>query len=176
MKCQRCNEREASIHLTKIINNQKNEIYLCEDCARETGQLSFATNNPFSFQSLLKGIINPQVERYEPYQEDYKCKECGMTYREFSKNGFLACSSCYESFNKNLDPLLKRIHGSNRHNGKVPKRRGGDLRLKREIIEMRESIQEAVQREDFEKAAEIRDKIKELEKMIGGEERHDDEG
>ncbi|MFW6030838.1 MAG: UvrB/UvrC motif-containing protein [Halanaerobiales bacterium] len=176
MKCQRCNEKEASIHLTKIINNQKNEIYLCEDCARETGQLTFTTNNPFSFQSLLKGIINPGVERYEPYQEDYKCNECGMTYREFSINGFLACSSCYESFYKNLDPLLKRIHGSNCHNGKVPKRRGGDLRIKKEIEEIREAMQDAVKREDFEKAAEIRDKIKELEKQIGGEEGHVDEG
>ncbi|MFP4662374.1 MAG: UvrB/UvrC motif-containing protein [Halanaerobiales bacterium] len=171
MKCQRCNEREASVHLTKIVNGEKNEVYLCQECARETGQLPFAGNNPFAFQNLLKGLINPEVSSYEKYEENSKCEICGMTYSEFSKNGFFGCAECYNAFSAKLDPILKRIHGNNRHNGKVPKRRGGSLRLKREIEELRENMQDAVNKEDFEKAAEIRDQIKNLENRIstGGE-------
>jgi len=168
MKCQRCNERDASIHLTKIVNGDKNEVYLCEECARETGQLPFAGNNPFAFQNLLKGLINPDISPYEEYQKDYKCDNCGLTYNDFSKNGLFGCSECYKAFSNKLDPILKRIHGNNRHNGKVPKRRGGTLRVKREIRELRQDMQNSVNKEDFEKAAEIRDKIKNLEDQING--------
>ena len=176
MKCQNCNEKKATVHLTKIINAKKNEVYLCENCAKETGQLAFAASNPFSFQNLLQGILNPEMDSFDQYQEDFECEECGMTYKEFSKNGFFACASCYQAFYEKLDPLFKRIHGSNRHNGKFPKRRGGDLRIKKEIKEMREKMQESVEREDFEKAAEIRDAIRILENKIGGEEDHAIEG
>ena len=171
MKCQRCNEKEASVHLTKIVNGEKNEIYLCEECAREAGQLPFDGNNPFAFQNLLKGLINPDVNSYEHFQQVDKCESCGMTYNEFSRNGLFGCSECYNAFSNKLEPILKRIHGNNRHNGKVPKRRGGTLRVKREIEELRLDMQKAINKEDFEKAAEIRDKIKKLENEIstGGE-------
>ncbi len=168
MKCQRCNDKDASIHLTKIVNGDKNEVYLCEECARETGQLPFASNNPFAFQNLLKGLINPGVSSYGEYQEDSKCANCGLTYSDFSKNGLFGCSECYKAFVNKLDPILKRIHGNNRHNGKVPKRRGGTLRVKREIRELRQDMQNSVNNENFEKAAKIRDKIKILEDKING--------
>lgn len=168
MLCQRCNEKEATVHLTKIVNGQKTEIYLCEDCAKESGNIPFA-NNPFSFQNLLSGILNPDVGKYDKSKTDIECKECGSSYREFSNKGLFGCSSCYEEFNKRLDPLFKRIHGNIRHNGKVPKRKGGNLRVKRKIKGLREEMQQAVDAENFEKAAEIRDKIKELKENIGGE-------
>lgn len=171
MKCQRCDEKEASVHLTKIVNGEKNEVYLCEECARETGQLPFAGSNPFAFQNLLKGLINPKVNPYEQYQEEYKCEDCGLTYREFSRKGLFGCSNCYNAFVNKLDPILNRIHGNNRHNGKVPKRRGGRLRVKRKIEQLRLDMKNYVVKEQFEKAAEIRDEIKGLEKEIArGEE------
>lgn len=169
MMCQKCNDNEATVHLTKIINGEKNEIYLCEDCAKETGQIPFAANNPFAFQNLLKGILNTGVSSYEQVQESEKCDKCGISYHHFSSNGLFGCSHCYQAFTEKLDSIFKRVHGSTRHNGKVPKRRGGDLRLKKEIKELREEMQEAVQEEQFEKAAEIRDTIKEIKEQIGGE-------
>lgn len=176
LKCQRCNSNEASIHLTKIVNGEKNEVYLCEECARETGQLSFAGNNPFAFQNLLKGLINPDISQYEEYQEEYKCDNCGLTYHNFSKNGLFGCSECYNAFINKLDPILSRIHGNNRHNGKVPKRRGGTLRIKREIVNLRQKMQEAINEENFEKAAVIRDEIRNLEKEMAGGEGSNDNG
>ena len=169
MLCQRCHEKEATVHLTKIINGEKTEVYLCKDCAKETGQIPFTASNPFAFQNLLKGILNTGVDSYEKVQETKKCEQCGTTYSDFTSNGLFGCADCYQTFENKLDPVFKRIHGSTRHNGKVPKRRGGDLKRKRDIKKLREKMQMAVKKEEFGKAAEIRDTIKEMEKELGGE-------
>lgn len=168
MLCQRCGEREASVHLTKIVNGEKTELFLCEECAKETGQISITGNNPFSFQNLLAGILNPDIGSISEVQSELKCERCGMTYREFTQKGLFGCSECYNAFSSKMDPLLKRIHGSNEHNGKVPKRRGAKLRVKQEIKLLRKEMQEAIQKEHFEKAAELRDRIHELEDKLGG--------
>ena len=170
MLCQNCGEKEATVHLTKIINGEKNELFLCEECAEETGQISLQSSDPFSFQNLLAGILNPEVESSfkTKTSSNISCENCGMTYKEFSQNGIFGCSECYETFGSRLDPLVKRIHGSNKHNGKVPKRKGGDLRIQRKIKKLRSEMDQAVNNEDFEKAADLRDKIHELEAELGG--------
>lgn len=168
MECQRCNKKESTVHLTKIVNGEKNEIYLCEDCARETNQMPFGANNPFSFQNLLSGLLTPETNN--PFmQQDLKCDTCGLNYKDFTKKGLLGCTDCYGAFNSKLEPLLKRIHGSIKHNGKVPKRRGGVLRVKREIEELRKELKQEIAKENFEKAAELRDRIYEMENKMGGE-------
>ena len=78
----------------------------------------------------------------------------------------LGCSNCYIEFENRLEPILRRIHGNIVHNGKVPKRTGGTLRIRKEIEEYKEEMQRAVDNEEFERAAELRDKIKELENML----------
>ncbi|NLM97353.1 MAG: hypothetical protein GX175_07070 [Halanaerobiaceae bacterium] len=163
MNCQRCNIRKATVHLTKIVNNEKTEAYLCEECARETGQLPFSGGNPFAFQNLLQGILSPELDSFEQYQQKLECDKCGLSYRDFTQKGLFGCANCYDTFSEQIEPIFKRVHGNTLHNGKVPGRRGGTLRIKREIEELREEMQRAVFCEDFEKAAEIRDKIKELE-------------
>jgi protein arginine kinase activator len=168
MLCQRCGKKEATVHLTKIINGEKTELYLCEDCAKETGQIPFEGSDSFSFNNLLSGILNPGMGSL---REDniLRCDNCGMTYKEFTEKGLFGCSHCYDTFKIKLEPLLKRIHGSSEHNGKVPKRRGGDLRIKREIDKLRKELQLAVNEEKFERAAELRDSIHNLENGLGGE-------
>lgn len=169
MLCQRCGKKEATVHLTKIVNGEKTELFICEDCAKETGQIPFNGNDPFSFQNLLAGILNPELNSFSGIESELRCNRCGMSYKEFTQQGLFGCAYCYDTFDNKLDPLLKRIHGSTRHNGKVPKRRGGTLRVKREIEELRQELQREVERENFERAAELRDKIHDLEDKLGGE-------
>ncbi|HHU92247.1 MAG TPA: hypothetical protein GXZ20_03790 [Halanaerobiaceae bacterium] len=166
MICQRCNKNVSSVHLTRIVNGKKTELYLCEDCAREAGHLSFPENNPFDFTNFLKGILNPEEEIYGDYFQEDRCSLCGMSYQDFTKNALLGCSNCYIEFENRLEPILRRIHGNIVHNGKVPKRTGGTLRIRKEIEEYKEEMQRAVDNEEFERAAELRDKIKELENML----------
>ena len=168
MICQRCGEKEATIHLTKIINGEKTEVYLCEDCAEETGHLTVG-NDPFSFQNLLSDILNPNIESIASEKKTLQCKNCGLSYKEFSQKGLFGCSECYQQFSDKIDRVAKRIHGSNRHTGKVPKRRGGKLRTEKKIEELKIQMQQAVEEENFEKAAELRDEIHRLEDKLRGD-------
>src|SRR5699024_1133629 len=105
-----------------------------------------------------------------PFQsKELTCSSCGMTYHEFAKNGKFGCAHCYQAFAERLDPIFKRVHGGNtEHKGKVPKRAGHHMRTQQEIKLMRETLQKYVDKEEFEKAAELRDQIRSLEKGRDG--------
>ena len=170
MMCDKCKIRPATVHYTQIINGVKTEMNLCQQCAAEEGILGsevFSTFAPFSVQNLLSGLMDflPGIKKVE--DEQLKCEYCGMTYEEFKEKGRLGCSHCYDSFKEELNPLMRRIHGSFEHRGKIPKKAGGALRVKREIEELKEELEKAIKEERYERAAEIRDKIKEIEKGIG---------
>lgn len=166
MICQNCDERQASVRLTKIVNGQKEEVFLCEQCAREKGELNFVTE-PFSFHNLLAGIFQGDLPSQRNFvrQEEEKCEKCNMSFSEFGKAGRFGCSECYNQFNPRLAQLMRRVHGSEQHTGKLPKRCGGSILIQKEIKELREEQQHAIANEDFERAAEIRDRIHELEKQ-----------
>ena len=174
MLCQNCNERTANIHMTKIINNQKKELHLCEVCAREYDQSEFGFEQNFPLQNILPGLIQfdpsgvqeGKSTMQSPLHTRKKCANCGLTYEKFARQGQFGCSECYNQFAQELDPILKRIHGSTGHSGKVPKRSGGSLRIKRRIRELKEELQRCIHREEFERAAQIRDEIKQLEQEI----------
>lgn len=166
MLCQNCNDREATVHVTKIINNQKQEFHLCEQCARENDDINFDTT--FTINNFLTGLLDSIHS--SPFKVDYikttTCSKCGMNYGKFKELGRLGCSECYKTFNEKLMPLVKRIHGSENHTGKIPKKAGSRIKLKREIMSLKKQLQRAVEREEFEKAAKLRDQIKELEKDL----------
>ena len=101
----------------------------------------------------------------EPEKGDkIKCPACGFTYGDFKKVGRLGCGECYEAFKKQLTPLLKRIHSADRHVGKVPLTVGKTIKDTRNLQELRMKMEKAIQFEEFEEAARLRDQIKELEK------------
>ena len=95
-----------------------------------------------------------------------KCPQCGQKYSHFAQTGKLGCEKCYETFEQHLEPLLKRVHGSQVHKGKYPKRAGGSIRLKRELENLKLHLQELVVKEEFEEAAKVRDQIREIEGNI----------
>jgi protein arginine kinase activator len=99
-----------------------------------------------------------------------KCPNCGLTYQNFRKIGRLGCSECYEAFKKELSPLLKRIHGADRHIGKVSLKGGKTIKDTRTLRDLKVQLEKAIQTEEFEEAAKLRDKIKDFEKKSGGKE------
>lgn len=173
MYCQECGKRPATLHFTKIVNGDKTEFHICESCAREKGEGIPGAPNGFSIHSLLSGLMDfdsigsAAPSSMKPAQP-VRCEECGLTYAQFSKLGRFGCSSCYNYFADKLDPLLKRVHGSTVHSGKIPKRSGGQIQCKREIERLRSDLQRHIEHEEFEKAAKLRDRIRELEKKISG--------
>ncbi len=160
MLCDECGKREATFHYTEIINGVTTELHLCELCAKKRG---FTLPAAFSLPDLLGGLVEP--EQISPLETELICKNCGFTYSNFKNIGLLGCSQCYSSFHKMLEPLLKKIHGTSKHVGKFPGRRKKEKREKSSDVQLlREKLKDAVAREEFETAAKLRDKIKEIEK------------
>lgn len=173
MLCERCKKRTASVHIIKIVNNEQETKYLCEKCASEQGELNIFNPSPFSVQSLLAGLLKMEPPMAGPAhggtQVKMQCENCGLTFSQFGQIGRFGCSNCYDTFRERLGPLLRRIHGSAQHAGKIPARSGSVLRVQRDINVLREKLQDAVNREEFEEAARLRDLIRDLEAKIDGE-------
>jgi protein arginine kinase activator len=166
--CQECGKKPATFHFEKSVNGEKNEIHLCESCAREKGEGIPGFSNGFSIHSLLSGLLDFERTGQGAKQETVRCEECGLTYAQFSKIGRFGCSSCYRSFESKLDPLFKRVHGNTVHVGKIPKRSGGIIQTRREIEQLRRELSARIDSEEFEAAAQIRDRIRELERRAEG--------
>ncbi len=163
MLCQKCHKRIANVHFTRVVNNQKVEMFLCEQCANEEGQMGFEA--PLSVSEFLSGIMN--FGNSAPYvnlaSSDIVCEKCGMSFQEFQKIGKLGCSQCYRTFGERLKSILKRLHGSAQHNGRMPKKVSESIKISREIERLKELLNEAIKNEEYEKAAELRDRIRNLE-------------
>jgi len=163
MLCQNCQKRPATVHFTQVINNTKVEMYLCEQCANQKGQLIMV--NPFSINDFFQGLMSSDIGT--PYiaalPQQPVCSKCGMSYEEFQKVGRLGCSNCYEIYGQQLRPLLKRLHGNTDHTGKFPARASKNIKRSKEIERLKEMLNRAIQNEEYEKAAEIRDRIKAIE-------------
>ncbi len=165
MVCDICGKGAATVHLTEIIDNQMAELHLCEGCARAK---SMEMEQQFGLADLLAGLSNFGDQVEAGGLAKLKCPSCGLTYEDFQKIGRLGCSECYRSFVLHLKPLLKKIHGSNQHLGKLPDKlpqAQNPAKIKSSSLkELKDKLQLAVQSEEFEEAAKLRDKIRELEK------------
>ncbi|MFD3155583.1 UvrB/UvrC motif-containing protein [Haloimpatiens sp. FM7330] len=175
MVCEICKEKQATVHITRIINDEKEEMHLCEECAKKIQGLNmdidlngdFNINEPFTFQSILSGIMdymhNSTANSIGHYEEPV-CKNCGTTYTEFKQKGLLGCSECYKNFSTTMNSVIKRVQSSSEHVGKIPITSGKNIMKRKTLLKLKEKLQKAIAIEEYEKAAEIRDKIREIEK------------
>ena len=168
MLCDDCREKPASVHITKIDNNQKSEKHLCEACAHKAGELSISFGSQFSVQDFLKGMFNQGFAGAPPARSAVACQGCGMTYEDFSRCGKIGCGDCYSAYGDRLDPLIRRIHGASCHTGKVPRRGGGKLAVRQKLRQLKGDLERFVAAEEYEQAAKVRDEIKTLEKQLAG--------
>ena len=166
MTCDICGKNPATVHLTEIVDDQMSELHLCEECARKK---SSQMESQFGLSDLLAGLADFEKPSEEKETIALKCPNCGLTYKDFKKVGRFGCSECYNTFRKFLVPLLKRIHGSGSHTGKVPVKLATvkSSRKKVDIQELRANLQKAVETEAYEEAARIRDQIKQLQDKEG---------
>lgn len=167
MICQNCKKRNANVHLTEITNNKKVEMYLCSECAEKAGQINIIY--PIDINEFFTGLLGSEPKSTQTATgQDPVCGKCGMSYGEFKKTGRLGCDECYSAFEKQLKPVLKRLHGDYRHTGRKPADiiRQNDTQSAStadEIEILKSQLDDSVKKEEYEVAAQIRDKIKELE-------------
>ena len=175
MTCDSCGKKKETVHLTEIVDEQMSEMHLCEECAR---QKSSQMEQQFGLADLLAGLSDPSkaaTASKESEKSVLKCSRCDLLYEDFRKFGRLGCGECYTSFKEHLNGLLRKIHGSNKYLGKTPSQYPANqtqsspqaataLLPSENLPDLKKQLQSAIAAEDFEKAAMIRDKIKNFEK------------
>ncbi len=158
--CDECGDAPAVVHLTQIVDNEMKTSHLCEKCAAVKG-VDGPANLPLTgFLAQLTDMPGPE----DPTETLGPCSFCGLTFENFREAGRLGCPHCYTTYESYLRGLLRRVHGSTQHVGKVylpPDPAATDLEKQVEVL--RHKLQRAVDSEDFERAAGIRDKIRAME-------------
>jgi protein arginine kinase activator len=163
MQCCVCKEKPATVHLTQIVGEKMQKLDLCEDCAKAKG-----INDPtrFAMADLMLGLGASQELDPSAGTVEIKCPRCGFSQADFKKSGRLGCPECYRTFAEGLAGLLKTMHKGTRHTGKAPEA----LRKSRETGDrlkvLQKKLNKAVETEDFEAAAALRDEIKALSGAI----------
>jgi protein arginine kinase activator len=162
MSCDQCREREAVIHLTQIVNDQVTTLHLCERCAAEKGVESPGSVAKTPLGSFL-AAMGKEVEAPAPRTAD-TCSRCGGSLQDFRESGRLGCPECWRAFEAPLRDLLRRLHGSTLHVGeRYADRHGAPGEPQIEAADLRERLRVAVESENFELAAELRDRLRVLE-------------
>lgn len=181
MKCENCGKNNANVRYTQIINGEKKQMFLCEECSEKLGINDIHFNMPISFTSFLSDFFN-DVNDFELIPtlggaNKLKCSKCGLDWEDFLHNGKFGCSNCYSDFEMKIDPILRSLHGATNHIGRL-----GDVKLGNEIKQnlddkvqeqenkninkldkLKEELKQAIKEERYEDAAKIRDLIKKEE-------------
>jgi len=165
MLCCLCKEKEATVHLTQITGDKMQKVDLCEECAKTKG-----VNDPqgFSLADLLLGLGAAQEIEQSAGGSELKCPRCGFTQADFKKAGRLGCPACYRTFGEALGGLLKTMHKGTRHVGKVPESMRQTRDLSDRLSALQKKLTKAIETEDFEQAALLRDEIKQTTAQLSG--------
>ncbi len=164
MKCQICRKNEANIVFTQIVNNEKEVLHICSECAKEKGisvtieKPSHPKGNPFL--GSLTGGLNETDEKNMP---DTTCEVCGLTFSDFKRTGLFGCDNCHMAFGEHIPSLLKQIHGTAVYSGKTPGELSEEGEKIQQLKSLRARLQRCIETEDYERAAVLRDKITAIE-------------
>ena len=160
MLCDHCGERDASVHLTTIVDNEVRQQHLCEKCAAERGVETTVSVPKHPLSVFLQEVQQQAV----PSTEAGKCTFCGATMSDFRSTGRWGCAQCYTAFEPSMRELLRRVHGHMKHGGRSYEPPAPALDEKSTILgELKERLRRAIESEQFEVAADLRDKIKVME-------------
>jgi protein arginine kinase activator len=158
MKCQRCQTKQATLHITEVLGEDRfDEAHLCEECAKKY------LYEPQQQKNAAKAGPSDAKDADEDVPAGTRCPACGLTFLEFRNHGRFGCPHDYDAFKTDLLPLMESVHGDTRHAGKAPRRAPRAKTAQAELAQLRQRLQTLVNEENYEEAARVRDKIKELE-------------
>lgn len=193
MLCQKCNKKVATVFISTIVNGKNTQMYLCTDCAKELHdnmnpdiKIPFPINDILTNMELSEDTINewinefkdmedkgqieelvqhenPETLQHNNQHEDITCNFCNTSSDEYKKTGKLGCGKCYSTFRKQLKPIIEGIYGYSEHIGKFPKNEFKDTEIVKTVEQLKEKLNMAIQEEEYEQAAKLRDEILQLE-------------
>ncbi len=163
MQCSICKEKPATVHLTQIVGEKMQKLDLCEECAKAKG-----VNDPagFALADLMLGLGASQEIEQAAGGMELKCPRCGFTQADFKKSGRLGCPDCYKTFAEGLGGLLKTMHKGTRHVGKTPEALRATRDNADKLKQLQKKLTKAIELENFEDAAHIRDEIKQISERL----------
>ncbi len=181
MKCENCGKNEANVRYTQVINGEKKQMFLCEECSEKLGINDIHFNMPINFTSFLSDFFN-DVNGLDLIPNlggtnALKCTKCGLDWDEFLHTGKFGCSNCYTDFEMKIDPILRSLQGATVHIGRlgdvkqgneVKKNLDDKLEAKEQenvskVEKLKEDLKQAIKEERYEDAAKLRDEIKKQE-------------
>lgn len=160
MLCQYCGKRQATTHLKRVINGQTTEFHVCAQCAAQHG-LDLFGGFGLNTGDLFGGLFSSPVSR--ELGESVRCRTCGRSFREIAQSGQLGCPDCYLTFYDQLLPSIQRVHGKATHAGKVGSSGPDESKTERRLESLKSQLNKAIAAQEYEKCAELRDQIRELE-------------
>ena len=193
MLCQKCNKKVATVFISTIVNGKNTQMYLCTDCAKELHdnmnpdiKIPFPINDILTNMELSEDTINewinefkdmedkgqieelvqhenPETLQHNNQHEDITCNFCNTSFDEYKKTGKLGCGKCYSTFRKQLKPIIEGIYGNSEHIRKFPKNEFKDTEIVKTVEQLKEKLNMAIQEEEYEQAAKLRDEILQLE-------------
>lgn len=166
MLCQNCSKREATTHIKRIVNGEAAETHLCPECAHALGYDEMFDHFSLSIPDFFSGFFGDNPFALSSSKAE-RCEKCGSSFDDIIKTGMVGCADCYEKFFDKLLPSVQRIHGKAKHQGKRPTIVASPAQVKEKtkediIAEKEAEMQKAVESQNFEQAAIIRDEIKKL--------------
>jgi protein arginine kinase activator len=166
MKCTHCGKNEANTHIRRIVNGKKEEMHLCEDCAKELGVMNEFEFEPFSMDSFFGNLLGAGASALNSLAGVERCNYCGSSFNDIVNSGKIGCANCYTKFESKLAPSIEKIHGKTKHIGKFvtytedePKPEEKVNKAENTIDKLKEDLKLAIKEQRFEDAAVIRDKI-----------------
>jgi protein arginine kinase activator len=164
MKCEICGLKDAVIHIRQIQKDLVHELHICEECAQEKGLIR-EEDSELPIANLLSGLLEGKDMTGAADVKDV-CPRCGLKASEFRKQGKLGCPECFQAFEKDVRAIVSQMAARPRHTGKLPRTLVVEHAAAAEGEGLREELREAVEQEDYELAAQLRDRLREMESNV----------
>lgn len=166
MLCQNCKKNEATTHIKQVINGEATQHHLCQACAQTLGYGNLFDDFSFNLPSLFSGFFEDSAFALDESRLE-RCQVCGSCFDDIIKTGTVGCANCYDKFYSKLLPSIQRIHGKVKHTGNIPLQTETtpvpkEKTAEEKILELQNEMTKAVNEQNFERAAVLRDEIKKL--------------
>ena len=168
--CDECGIRPATIRITTIVNGEKRDRNLCSECLAGSQHFKKDFSNLAGHLNGLLDALKSGASKSEEPVPEIECSRCGTTYEQYRKRGMVGCAQCYSDFREPLQTMMSRVHGHTQHVGRVPGGADRQLSMKLKLEKLRQELKQAIQQEEYETAAGLRDQIRALSAQIAGEE------
>ena len=156
MLCDNCKKNQAAVFMEQVSGGEKTELNLCYKC-------SLDISTPMFLNNILKGMFYNSNVVEGNNVPTLSCTTCSLKLSEFKQTGKIGCSNCYQTFKREINSILRNIQWGIDHRGKIPKKNAANLILKKEVKRLRSDLNMAIDKEEYEEAARLRDKIKAIE-------------